>query len=256
MAFTEKQAASGGAQARGLLLESGTIGDGYMKCSKAFTLIELLVVIAIIAILAAMLLPALKTARDKAKKANCLSNLKQLGLSVHMYAEDNEETFPWNDYGGSGGPATKLKSYIGGYDVWMCPDDTTDLSWSGSWGGPGTGRYGGPRVSYQYNPYLMATLGWGTTWWWNWRTVAEVVAPTKCYMLIDATGDWSEVNWHDVPYDDFGGIGQQHIHVGFDNMVLVDGHAESLDTWSLPGANNDGTPLDFKGFTCHYLNNP
>jgi prepilin-type N-terminal cleavage/methylation domain-containing protein/prepilin-type processing-associated H-X9-DG protein len=67
---------------------------------KGFTLIELLVVIAIIAILAAILFPVFAQAREAARTTSCLSNRKQIGLGVKMYAQDYDEAFPMGTYNG------------------------------------------------------------------------------------------------------------------------------------------------------------
>lgn len=109
---------------------------------RGFTLVELLVVIAIIALLTAILFPVFATARGKARQAVCVSNIRQIGLSLTMYAEDNDDLYPT-----AVDPSDKYTSppiwpalyqptiqampmlqdslapYIKSPDVWHCPAD-------------------------------------------------------------------------------------------------------------------------------------
>lgn len=89
---------------------------------RAFTLIELLVVIAIIAILAGMLLPALARAKAKARAVHCLSNMRQIGLSCVLYADDFSGYLPRSQHNRASWVGT-LQPYLSGTNLHRCPVD-------------------------------------------------------------------------------------------------------------------------------------
>ena len=181
---------------------------------KQFTLIELLVVIAIIAILAAMLLPALSAARERARAASCLSNIKQLGLAAFMYVGDNNGQLPAGaSYEGVGCWYDVLPDYIGGNQkaggakenkINWCPSAAKDgvETWLSS-GSNGDYFWG----TYAINPF---TVPWYCT---------NINASYKPLRTLEASGNPSTTFlftefYLNLVWPGHGGIGTQRLKVG------------------------------------------
>ncbi len=128
------------------------------RLNKGFTLIELLVVIAIIGILAGILLPVLSRARESARRTQCMSNVKQIGMGLIMYANENNEMFPASTVTAT--PAMEslnllFDTYVSDNRVFNCPSDTTVNAASNSPMTPSTAgggqRFTATQCSYGYD---------------------------------------------------------------------------------------------------------
>jgi prepilin-type N-terminal cleavage/methylation domain-containing protein/prepilin-type processing-associated H-X9-DG protein len=244
----------------------------------AFTLIELLVVIAIIAILAAILFPVFGRARENARRSSCTSNMKQMGLAVMMYSQDNDGRYPmasntdgsgrrWPDY---------ILPYVKNSQLFVCPSvggsdvEARGVAWSASSGQ--TNKFFGYGYNYQYLgnsrvvasrphfPYtstdnvitapaqtiaITDSSGVGTTG----TTGVYVIDPPVPIVYQDGTARGSgRPNASDGFYPNGSGSdsGQRSTptprHLEMVSVAFADGHSKAMKLSRMDDFNNDGIP--------------
>jgi prepilin-type N-terminal cleavage/methylation domain-containing protein len=207
------------------------------RSTHGFTLVELLTVIAIIAVLAALLFPVFATARGKAREIVCVSNLRQIGLSIKMYTQDYDEFYPW-----AVDPTDKytpqiwssfpdfqaqipfmpmmheaLQPYIKSQELFHCPADTgyTIEDFTGQFLDATPSSYKKFGTSYNYRTEIS----------FRHSSEGSIRNPTELNVLMDAAG-----RFH-------GGLIFDTMRY---NVLHGDGHAKNLSRaqlntlWSLP----------------------
>lgn len=215
------------------------------RCSEpaAFTLLELLVVVGIIAILAGLLLPALSAAKSRALSARCLSNMKQFGLALQLYAGDHQDLIPPNKDGqgiplgeawvegwlGLPGPdctnvlylrRSLIGKYIGEPKIWRCPAAKD----------PKVGTSKMPRVrTVSLNGFLGApTNAPGTTY----RRLGEITRPAETLAFLEERAETINDGCFSMQWN-FDKTNPQTwilrdkpavIHRGAANLSFADGH--------------------------------
>lgn len=218
---------------------------------RGFTLIELLVVIAIIAILAAILFPVFAQARERARAISCLSNTKQIGLGLMMYAQDYDETYfdaPWPGPGGASGTSPSimvfwtevLQPYAKNTGIFACPSNS---------GTTGTSNW--PAINYKVQYGLNEMVLGRQDWQGNAPvTMATLDKPAEIGLIADTRtyvdGGWiwasfvcpadldhdgrNEYYWCSSDYThDMGGWYWEYgypRHFSGINVVYGDGHAK------------------------------
>ncbi len=193
---------------------------------NGFTLIELLVVIAIIAVLAAILFPVLGRARASARRTQCISNLRQLGLALEMYASDYRDLYPWaKDSADTHVPEIwsphpewqskladmprlidVLQSYTASREVFRCPSDI------------GYDHLEGTSIPLDASPSAFDALG--SSYHWRTEVAFERLGPSllrrpvETNVMMDGHGSWHGGDTH---------------REGRWNVLFGDGHVANIN---------------------------
>lgn len=205
---------------------------------KGFTLIELLVVIAIISMLASILFPVFARARENARRASCMSNLKQIGMGMMQYCQDYDEKYPTqSDIGPFPYVTTNTQNwiksvypYVKSWQLFKCPS-TIDSVVAGSLPGENSTPITNSNTGYAANGLVIQSSPSGG------RSMAVIPNPAEIVMLSEFYNSYSAalirpmrsgaltvyINWN---YKGASSPGFNGLHFEGGNQAFADGHVK------------------------------
>jgi len=217
---------------------------------KGFTLIELLVVIAIISILSAILFPVFARARENARRASCMSNMKQIALGCIMYTQDYDgKMFPYkynNSSNNNGSEMNMLAPYLKNAQIIRCPSSEENYSTCPSsdpyhWY---CSSYGFPTVAgSDPRRAVMMNLAWGG----SITILDSLPLPSLTCLLAEDKIGWNDgktgytkFNAYNLTSTGYDGLPVLDRHLDGSNYAFVDGHVKWLkkETAEIPHAQN------------------